>query len=277
MQFNQIIYIGAGLHLKPIKDFPNTSKFIFVDVLPRSEWDGIMPPSYEWYRPQFYDNLVKKFNKYGFTLISTTCLDKNCQYEYNNLMNFTQRLQYWMGIPSKYKYINPTMLTFINLITRQSVNYYISTNIEHTNNLLLATDIIKSDALIYSGYIPNKKIFEYFIGVPLSHSGGGVGVPLSHSEGEVGVPLSLFLKPKIFIGYSNSSFNDPGKNNDATESEKNTIFGVDDINVYFNQFYIVDAFNLGETSTNIIKVKNLAECENLCHFLQKNSLKFNFH
>ena len=77
---NQIVYIGTGQHINPVKDFPETLKFIFIDVLPRSEWDSHVPASYEWYRHQFYAKLVEKFNRYGFTLISTICLDKDYAY-----------------------------------------------------------------------------------------------------------------------------------------------------------------------------------------------------
>jgi len=36
---NKILYIGAGLHMDPLHHFQYTKEFVFIDTLPRSEFD----------------------------------------------------------------------------------------------------------------------------------------------------------------------------------------------------------------------------------------------
>ena len=37
LRANKLLYIGSGLHIKPVTDFLKTKKFVFIDTLPRSE------------------------------------------------------------------------------------------------------------------------------------------------------------------------------------------------------------------------------------------------
>jgi len=65
---NKLLYIGSGLHIKPVTNFLQTKNFIFIDTLPRSEYsENINKISYNKY---FYNNLIDKFKNYKFELTS---------------------------------------------------------------------------------------------------------------------------------------------------------------------------------------------------------------
>jgi len=129
----KLLYIGSGLHIKPVKDFLQTKKFIFIDTLPRSEFSENNNISYNKY---FYNNLIDKCKNYKFKLNDETKL--------NN------------------KYINSSLLIFNNNETNQTIKYYISTNFLYVENNNLINDIIDSDGLIVSSYYPNKRLLKYF-------------------------------------------------------------------------------------------------------------------
>jgi hypothetical protein len=177
---NKILYLGTGNHIQPVRDFPETKEFIFIDTQPRSEFDD---KSFyqEFYRYNFYDNLIHKCNCFGFHLKSEEVLDSTY---YKSIFTLWQRIYYslWNILP---QHINPTLLTFFNERTRQTIKYYISTNIEYNMTISLQRDIEEADALVVSGYNPNIKLLEYF------------------------------TKSKIFIGYSNTCY-DLNKDNEDT-------------------------------------------------------------
>ena len=168
---NKILYIGTGNHIEPVRDFPLVKEFIFIDTQPRSEFDNISFYQ-KFYRQNFYDNLVHKCNCFGFRLKSEEVLDSSY---YKSTFTLWQRIYYslWDVLPH---HINPTLLTFFNERTSQTIKYYISTNIEYNMTISLQQDIEEADALIVSRYHPNIKLLEYF------------------------------TKPKIFIGYSNTYY-----------------------------------------------------------------------
>jgi hypothetical protein len=140
LRANKLLYIGSGLHIKPVTDFLQTKKFIFIDTLPRSEHsENITNISYNKY---FYNNLIDKFKNYKFELTSET-----------KLTNHNDNIQYK---------IHPSLLIFNNDETNQIVNYYISTNFLYNQNNNLIQDISESDGLIISSYYPKKHLFEYF-------------------------------------------------------------------------------------------------------------------
>jgi hypothetical protein len=137
---NKLLYIGSGLHIKPVTNFLQTKNFIFIDTLPRSEYsENINKISYNKY---FYNNLIDKFKNYKFELTSETTL--------NNVIDNIE-----------YK-INPSLLIFNNIKTNQTVNYYISTNFLYSQNENLLKDIAESDGLIISSYYPSKHLLKYF-------------------------------------------------------------------------------------------------------------------
>jgi hypothetical protein len=161
---NKILYIGTGLHLDVLKHFESTKEFIFVDVMPRSEFDS--PDSfYEgFYRNNFYARLIELANGYGFVLEKTEELDPEY---FVNILDIVQRIK-WLGkVKETFPNICPTLLTFFNQQTGQKLKYYISTNILYNMCWDLENDIRSSEGLIISGYHPNKILLKY-ISFPLN-------------------------------------------------------------------------------------------------------------
>ena len=140
LRASKLLYIGSGLHIKPVTDFLKTKKFIFIDTLPRTEFsENNTRISYNKY---FYNNLIDKFKKYKFELTNEIKLN----IDINNI---------------EYK-IYPTLLIFNNIETNQTVDYYISTNFLYIENYNLIQDITDSDGLIISSYYPSKYLLKYF-------------------------------------------------------------------------------------------------------------------
>ena len=168
---NKILYLGSWNHIQPVRDFPLVKEFIFIDTQPRSEFDN--KSFYQgFYKQNFYDDLIHKCICFGFNLKTEEVLDLTY---YKSIFTLWQRIYHslWNVLPH---HINPTLLTFFNERTRQTIKYYISTNIEYNMTISLQQDIEEADALVVSGYHPNIKLLEYF------------------------------TKPKIFIGYSNTCY-----------------------------------------------------------------------
>ena len=194
-EINKILYIGTGLHVEPVLDFPNTKEFIFIDTLPRNEWDNDMP--FTKIRKEFADTLYDKLENFPshigkFRLKDIITLDN---LYHTKILTKVQQLyyKYFTKLP---KFINPTLLVFTNSITNQTIKYYISTNIEYNMTSMLMDDITTSDALIVSGHIPTINLLGYLI------------------------------NPIKFIGYSDTSFqsNDNTTIIDVLKNTDNKIF-----------------------------------------------------
>jgi hypothetical protein len=153
----KLLYIGAWDHIDPVFHFSKTKEFVFIDTQPRSEFDN--PKLFEtcFYRHNFYKRITDIWSLYGFTLLSTTILDK--EYYKNLKLNTEYDDKY--NDNTIYEHINPTLLHFVNPITDQTIKYYISTNIKYNMCKLLEDDIKETDGLILSGYFPNKIILDY--------------------------------------------------------------------------------------------------------------------
>ena len=157
--YNKIIYIGAGLHLEPLKHFNSTNEFIFVDTLPRSEFDTCNFNE-GFYHKNFHLELIKKAKEYDFKLEKVEELEPKY---YVNILSLTQRIK-WVGIIKEtFPNICPKLITFYNYNTEQKLKYYISTNILYNICVDLKNDIRTSTGLIISGYHPHKKILNYII------------------------------------------------------------------------------------------------------------------
>jgi hypothetical protein len=180
---SKVLYLGPWDHVEVTKDFPRANEFIFIDTQPRSEWDDLNFHS-SFYKNNFVSNIIKKFKKYGFTPCSMVELDSRY---YMKVLNCIQCMYY--NFMCKFPVINPTLMTFINKKTNQSLRYYMSTNIETNMCPILEFDIKTADSLIVSGYFPSMHLLKYF------------------------------YKPKKFIGYSKTCWN---TNNDT----ENTIIEV---------------------------------------------------
>jgi hypothetical protein len=149
---NQILYIGANLHLEVLQDFPDKD-FILIDSLPINEY-GYDYYSRNFYRESFVVKLHEKFTELGFQLSYRIILTNN----YEEIDK---------------KHLEATMLEYINKTTNQYVHYYISTCIPlhlHNRNLFsnktetisqLLEDIKQCDTLLICGHMPHYDILEY--------------------------------------------------------------------------------------------------------------------
>jgi hypothetical protein len=156
---SSVLYIGTGLDVGVTKYFSEVEKFVFIDTLPRSEFDR--PNYYEplFYSDNFYPKLVQNFKSNGFYIFDTKILDPNY---HNKIFNFKQWILHKVFRFRLPNFINPTVLHLRNDKTNQIVKYYISTNIQTNMCKELEKDIRETDALIVSGYHPNTKVFDFF-------------------------------------------------------------------------------------------------------------------
>ena len=155
---NKILYIGAGLHLDVLKHFVSTKEFVFVDVLPRSEFDSLDSFYEGFYRKNFYSGLIELAGEYGFELEKSEELNPDY---FVNILDLTQRLKWLNKVKETFPFINPTLLIFFNQNTGQKFKYYISTNILYNMCWDLENDIRSSEGLIISGYHPDKILLKY--------------------------------------------------------------------------------------------------------------------
>jgi hypothetical protein len=240
------LYLGAGCDMDPLLHLANEkvtdkritigdngtvstdfthkyiTEFIFVDTLPRSEYDDVSDHySPIEYRYNFVPSLISKCEAYGYTLNReksyifddeyvykvmkwkdkakaiftsavarfTSCRKtRSSNYSENDDKEETASLlsNHTKGIPP---HSNPTLFYFVNTKTNQILKYYVSTNILYNLSTELFNDINKSDILIISNYFPNKRLFELY----------GFG------EGPYAV------QPKMLYVYSNTDFTLPSE------------------------------------------------------------------
>jgi len=152
----KLLYIGAGLDIKAATQFPECASFVFIDTQPRSEndYEGFYD---DFYRGQFYNQLLLLCKGHGFELIDTIQMDPKY---HCTILCQAQMKKY---LPNKLPpFINPTLLILRNPRTEQQVNYYISTNVTFNMCDTLKSDIETSNGLIISGYIPKLSMLQYF-------------------------------------------------------------------------------------------------------------------
>jgi hypothetical protein len=93
----KILYVGTGTHIESITYFPICNEFIFIDTLPRSEWDGIIDKNA--YNKTFVKIVLEKCNNHGFSLNKITNLDQhytpyNIDYPYTLELSFFIIIKY---------------------------------------------------------------------------------------------------------------------------------------------------------------------------------------
>lgn len=216
---NKILYVGAGLHIEPVKHFPETKNFVFIDSQPRSEFDSVHPKFYSgFYRAHFLNDLVASCQYYGFILDSFSVLDKNY---YKKIITRKWYYSSWFyRIPDD---INPTMLVFHNHKTQQKLTYYVSTNIKYNMNQILENDIATCDSIIVSGYFPEKEILHYFV------------------------------SPKTLFGYTDTCYVLNGY--DAEEDKNNILYFLHNC-ICNTQYYFTDFYMIYNNSGVIIKCQD---------------------
>ena len=213
---NTLLYVGAGGDIRPLLHFKECANFIFVDTQPRSGFDSSNSFNDGFYNTGFVSNIIIDYAHIGFTVDTIVLLDE--QY-YKKILNTTpQQLINYMECPIEY--INPTLFVFINHVTKQTIKYYVSTNILYNMNDELSTDLKKANGLIISGYYPDKQL-------------------LTH----ISCPIHFFGYTETYYGVITAENFD--------ESELNTIMNVLDMHVlehdnvmsyqpYFDKFYSVN-------------------------------------
>jgi len=201
----KMMYIGAGLHLNPLDDFIQSAReFVFVDTLPRSEFDRRGEFCECFYDHEFVDKLINKCRAKGFILLLEEVLDG--QY-FTKILSFYQRWVWLNKVKQTFPYICPTRLTFYNNTTKQSLKYYVSTNIEHNMPLKsLANDLETCNGWIVSGFHPPLMLI-YYIGAPL--------IMYGYSE--------TIYKPRSEQDNYYQDYEDDEDNDEEDDDEKETI------------------------------------------------------
>jgi hypothetical protein len=231
---NQILYVGAGVDLRPIQNFTNTKKFIYVDTLPRSTCDEI---NYlgcgfrsDLYSENFMISLFDECTRLNFELVSFQEINPEF---YKKIFTPKQRIYYSFHPKKIPTLINPHVITFVHRKTQQTLKYYLSTNIEKNMNVQLSKDIIACDSIFISENIPSHKVLEYF------------------------------QTPKIYIGYINeSSGKKRNYDNDVDYDEYNNIVvflhnnPIHVVSKYFTSYYLVC-----EQSNILIPCRNIRNLE----------------
>ena len=111
------------------------------------------------------------------------------------------------------------MLVFRNLITNQTLKYYISVNLKINVTTMLHIDIETCDGILVNGYYPEIEILRHFD------------------------------KPKAFYGYTNANYT-IDESTFSKETDNNIIYFLQNCicntQYYFDKFYIIDE-ETGET------------------------------
>lgn len=234
INMNKLLYIGSGLHFEPVIHFALTKEFVFVDTLPRSEFDGLIRDGSEFieyfYRDKFVLRLKEKLENMGFKLINEIQLNNKYHEE---ILPIAKRTRYWdKNFLSKFPHANPHLLVFSNDKTQQTLKYYISTNILKNMCDELQKDIGESSGLIICGYHPDKIILEY-----------------------ISKPISLICYSGTCYYLDDDEFDD--FDNLIYWTFKNN--GI--VNKYFNKLYVCDKYNDGK----LTKCKNMLDINKLAH------------
>lgn len=120
------------------------------------------------------------------------------------------------------------MLVFTNKKTKQTIRYYISTNIKFNMNKILEYNIATSDGIIVSGYFPETCILNYF------------------------------SAPKTFFGYTNTCYT---ISSSFSTNNENTIIYFLHTCICNTQYYFIEFYMVHDDSGVIIK------CEDFNNFL----------
>lgn len=224
----KFLYIGSGLDIEPIVHFCDVKEFVFIDTLPRSEFDGYIFNGslfYDgFYRHKFIDLLIEKISKYGFELVEKILLDQEYYLELLPQDIIGKKTIYTINnFLTNFPNINPSLMIFINKKTLQTIKYYISTNILVNMCDKLKKDIIESTGMIISGYHPDKIILDY-----------------------------LSSPIKLYCYTSTCYYLDDEEVDDFNNIIYWTFNNPDKVKTYFNKIFVCDRTN-----------GNLFECENM--------------
>jgi hypothetical protein len=160
----KVLYIGAGLHMTPLTQIDDVDEFVFVDTLPRSEFDRWSRGFREcYYRDSFVDDLIGKCRELGFHPVDGEELDRGY---FKRIMNWYQRWIWLNKVKQTFPFICPTLITFHNKETNQVLKYYVSTNMRTNMCARLNDDLQSCDGIIISGHHPDIKLLDH-VSLPL--------------------------------------------------------------------------------------------------------------
>ena len=143
-----MLYVGAGTDISMVSIFPDTKRFIFIDTLPRSEFDNYTKedPPQKWYRPDFLTELFEECTQYGFTLCDSQVYPERHDKPCSNLL-----------------YYYPSLLTFHSSDGR-TIEYYISTNLSLSLIIeweQLRNTLYQMNRIYVCGHFPDRSILSY--------------------------------------------------------------------------------------------------------------------
>lgn len=193
MSVNKIMYIGAGLHLSTLAHFPELREFVFVDTLPRSEFDHANANKFVeiFYSHTFVERLKVKCQDLGFQYMASEETDIGY---YSKIMNVYQRCKWFGCIKQIFPHICPTLFVFANPETNQVLKYYMSTDIFLNMSHILRADLQTCDGLIISGYHPSQVLLRY-VDLPITlfcYSKTAYDIPPEEVDDEDNIVLWLF-------------------------------------------------------------------------------------
>jgi len=161
MESKQVLYMGPWFDTEYLKYFNKDTTFILIDTQPRSQWDYTlndlcMINQYSIDKDEYIKNLLIRYNEHKFIpiryyhfmegyTISTIKENKRTEYLKTKHTNF----------------IDPTLIVFEHIETKQIIKYYLSTNIKYNMISELQQDIYDCDTLYVKGYYPTKIMLDY--------------------------------------------------------------------------------------------------------------------
>ncbi len=155
------LYLGSGLDVSPLLHLQNIKNFIFIDSLPRTSnpstfsTNEIKNENNNW-----FPKLIDIMQKIGFNITE----EKELENYIKTKFTMTQSLYYKIHKSKIPRYINPTMLKFLNKKTGQTVKYYISTEYPVNFSSLINDEIKSCDSLIISDFDPDSSLIKNFSG-----------------------------------------------------------------------------------------------------------------
>ena len=211
----KLLYVGAGCNIAPTLHFKDTTEFIFIDTQPRSNDEKFSTKfNRNNYVSEFVGNLIEECRKYGFMFHMDYQVDNTY---YKKILSWKQC--YYNNYHKRFVYINPTLLVFRNIITNQTLKYYISVNLKINVTNMVHIDIESCDGILVNTYYPEIEILKHFD------------------------------KPKAFYGYTNANYT-IDTTTFSKETDNNIIYFLQNCicntQYYFDDFYIIDS-ETGET------------------------------
>jgi ssDNA-binding Zn-finger/Zn-ribbon topoisomerase 1 len=126
-----VVYVGAGLDVRPIRVLPNVKKFIYIDSLPATEQYGF-DKKYSQYKPNFVNDFNRKMERLDF--------DWNFKYP---------RGKYIKPFKAVYKKDDDT-----------EVCYYMNASFPEQITEEIKKDVEEANILVVAGHHPHESVLD---------------------------------------------------------------------------------------------------------------------